>query len=489
MERTRTKQKRNEKSFSKENLNSTNSYKLLPCLKKQGNKIFSRTGSNLLTNQKNFDTDDLKNQLSTCKSRIYMQNYKLLSLKIKYGKLYSENTANKNIIANILGVPLNKNLTKDEFINKIENAKLNKYNREILKEAFDSIILRAQLKEKKELNTYKENFLKELEDNSKTKRLNELLKEFTEKCEEQRNLLRILKALKQKNCVFEKDIKNIINDIEKDNEKKKELIKEKEKKKNIYDEFIIEMNEIKNENKNMDERIKRFKLTNREKEEKNIQIQIGINYLKEEKNDLELYKKERDNKLKLIEEKKETVDESRKQRNEQEININQLNQEKDDLDNKLNEYSLEKPKLIKKAKEPKSEIEKMKKLENYLEELKNKKIKLNKVHETKQKKLNEKNDEEKKQAEKNKEIIDKNNSIKNELYTKINDLRNKDLILMQTINNELVKNNNEYKNEIDKCKNEINDFDKELENYNNIEEELNNAETKLKKITNKKEKK
>ena len=130
--------------------------------------------------------------------------------------------------------------------------------------------------------------MKELEDNSKTKRLNELLKEFTEKCEEQRNLLRILKALKQKNCVFEKDIKNIINDIEKDNEKKKELIKEKEKKKNIYDEFIIEMNEIKNENKNMDERIKRLKLTNREKEEKNIQIQIGINYLKEEKNDLEL---------------------------------------------------------------------------------------------------------------------------------------------------------------------------------------------------------
>ena len=107
--------------------------------------------------------------------------------------------------------------------------------------------------------------------------------------------------------------------------------------------------------------MKRLKLTNREKEEKNIQIQIGINYLKEEKNDLELYKKERDNKLKQIEEKKETVDESRKQRNEQEININQLNQEKDDLDNKLNEYSLEKPKLIKKAKEPRKN-EKIRKL-------------------------------------------------------------------------------------------------------------------------------
>ena len=482
------KYKRNEKSNSKENINSSNSFKLLPCLKKQGNKIFSRAGDNLLTNQKSYDTDDLKNQLNTCKSRIYMQNYKLLSLKIKYGKLYSENSANKNIISNILGVPLNKNLTKDEFINKIENAKLNKYNREILKEAFDSIILREQLKEKKELNTYKENFLKELEDNSKTKKLNELLKEFTEKCEEQRNLLRILKALKQKNNVFEKDIKNINNEIEKENDKKKEIIKEKEKKKNIYDEFIIELNEIKIENKNMDERIKRLKLTNREKEEKNIQIQIGINYIKEEKNDLELYKKERDNKIKQIEEKKDIVEESKKQRNEQEINIKQLNQEKDDLDYKFNEYSLEKPKLIKKAKEPKSEIEKMKKSENYLEELKNKKIKLNKVHETKKKKLNDKNKEEKKELEKNKEIIDKNNSIKNELYKKINDLRNKEIILMESINNELAKNNNEHKNEIDKYQNEINDFDKELQNYNNIEEELNNAENKLKKLMKKKEK-
>lgn len=482
------KQKRNERGISKENSKPSYSCKLLPCLKQQGNKLFSKTGNNLLTNQQNYDTDELKNQLNTCKSRIYMQNYKLLSLKIKYGKLYSENTANKNIISNILGVPLNKNLTKDEFINKIENAKLNKYNREILKEAFDSIILRAQLKEKKELNTNKENFLKELEENSKTKRLNELLKEFTERCEEQRNLLRILKALKQKNCLFENDIKNMNNIIEKENDKKKVIMKEKEERKKSYDEFIIELNDIKIENKNLDERIKRFKLTNREKEEKNIQIEIGINYIKEEKNELELYKKEREIKLKQLDDKKEIVEELRKERNEQEMNIKQLNQEKDNLDIILNEYSLEKPKLIKKSKEPKSDIEKLKNFEKYLEELKIQKIKINNIHEGKKKKLNDKKEEVKKESEKNKEILEKNNSIKSELNKKITDLRNKNLTLMETVKNELARKNIEYKNEIDKYQNEINDYDKELQNYTKIEEELNNAESKLKKMMNRKEK-
>ena len=81
MERTRMKKKRNERSTSKENMKSMSSFGLLPCLKKQGNKIFTKTGNNLLTNQQNYDTDDLKNQLNTYKSRIYIQNYKLLSSK------------------------------------------------------------------------------------------------------------------------------------------------------------------------------------------------------------------------------------------------------------------------------------------------------------------------------------------------------------------------------------------------------------------------
>lgn len=125
MERTQRIKKRNLRSYSKEDLKSSSSYNLLPCLKIQGNKLLTKRGNNVLTNQQYYETDNLKNQLNICKTQYYLYNYDFLSLKIKYGKLYSENMANKNIISNILGVPLNKKLTKDEFLDKIENTKLN----------------------------------------------------------------------------------------------------------------------------------------------------------------------------------------------------------------------------------------------------------------------------------------------------------------------------------------------------------------------------
>ena len=45
---------------------------------------------------------------------------------------------------------MDKNLTKDEFLDKIEHAKMNKFNREMLKEAVDTIILKAEINNKKE---------------------------------------------------------------------------------------------------------------------------------------------------------------------------------------------------------------------------------------------------------------------------------------------------------------------------------------------------
>ena len=53
-------------------------------------------------------------------------------MKIKYGKLYSENLSNKNIISNILGVPLDICLTKEQVLDKIESAKVDHLNKEIL---------------------------------------------------------------------------------------------------------------------------------------------------------------------------------------------------------------------------------------------------------------------------------------------------------------------------------------------------------------------
>ena len=51
----------------------------------------------------------------------------------------------------------------------------------------------------------------------------------------------------------------------------------------------------------------------------------------------------------------------------------ELNKEKDTLEQQLSEYNMEKPRLMKKAKEPKSDIDKFKKLEKELIEERNKK--------------------------------------------------------------------------------------------------------------------
>ena len=154
MEQVNTTQ-RKERKYQKDNLKKSRSFNMLPCLKKHGNKLFSKRGSDLLINQQDNDPDNLKQELIVCKNRMFQQNYNYLSLKIKYGKLYNENLTNKNLISNVLGVPLDKCLTKEEFLDKIENAKINESNREILKEAVSLIVLRNLVQEKKEMKQKK----------------------------------------------------------------------------------------------------------------------------------------------------------------------------------------------------------------------------------------------------------------------------------------------------------------------------------------------
>ena len=104
---------------------------------------------------------------------------------------------------------------------------MNKFNREMLKEAVDTIILKAEINNKKEKYRKLQNYLKELEENSKTKKMNEMLKDFVSKCEEQRSLLRILKALEEKNTVFETENKKISENLEKEINNRKEVTKTK----------------------------------------------------------------------------------------------------------------------------------------------------------------------------------------------------------------------------------------------------------------------
>ena len=464
----------------KNNLKPSKSYSLLPCLKKHGNKLFSKKGSELLTNQQFNDSDNLKTQLINCKAKMYEQNRIYLNLKIKYGKLYNENWINKNLISDILGVPLNKKITKEEVLDKIENAKMNNFNRELLNEALKAILLKSQIEEKKELKKEKEKYLKELEENSKTKKINQLMKDFTSKCEEQRSLLRILKTLTNKNNSLEEELKKLKDNFENDKNTKKNNTKKIEVNKIKYANLIFEREEINKENKFLEEKIKKTILSYREKDNQNILTELAINDMKEEVDELDFYKKERDGKLKQLEEKKDIIEDLRKKRKELEDNINQLYLEKDNLDDKMDEYNNEKPKLLRKSKESKSDIDKKKQLEKELLELKNIKTKTTKIHEEKKRQLKEKEDKEKQEIEKNEEMLGVNNKKKDELNHIIDDLRTKNISLIKKNLDIFNKKNKLLKEENNTNQQEINEWDNELKNWNDIEEQLKKAEGKLK---------
>jgi hypothetical protein len=448
-------------------------------LKKHGNKLFSKKGSELLTNQQFNDSDNLKTQLINCKAKMYEQNRIYLNLKIKYGKLYNENWINKNLISDILGVPLNKKITKEEVLDKIENAKMNNFNRELLNEALKAILLKSQIEEKKELNKEKEKYLKELEENSKTKKINQLMKDFMSKCEEQRSLLRILKTLTNKNNSLEEELKKLKDNFENDKNTKKNNTKKIEVNKIKYANLIFEREEINKENKFLEEKIKKTILSYREKDNQNILTELAINDMKEEVDELDFYKKERDGKLKQLEEKKDIIEDLRKKRKELEDNINQLYLEKDNLDDKMDEYNNEKPKLLRKSKESKSDIDKKKQLEKELLELKNIKTKTTKIHEEKKRQLKEKEDKEKQEIEKNEEMLGVNNKKKDELNHIIDDLRTKNISLIKKNLDIFNKKNKLLKEENNTNQQEINEWYNELKNWNNIEEQLKKAECKL----------
>ena len=463
----------------KNNLKPSKSYSLLPCLKKHGNKLFSKKGSELLTNQQFNDSDNLKTQLINCKAKMYEQNRIYLNLKIKYGKLYNENWINKNLISDILGVPLNKKITKEEVLDKIENAKMNNFNRELLNEALKAILLKSQIEEKKEINKEKEKYLKELEENSKTKKINQLMKDFMSKCEEQRSLLRILKTLTNKNNSLEEELKKLKDNFENDKNTKKNNTKKIEVNKIKYANLIFEREEINKENKFLEEKIKKTILSYREKDNQNILTELAINDMKEEVDELDFYKKERDGKLKQLEEKKDIIEDLRKKRKELEDNINQLYLEKDNLDDKMDEYNNEKSRLLRKSKESKSDIDKKKQLEKELLELKNIKTKTTKIHEEKKRQLKEKEDKEKQEIEKNEEMLGVNNKKKDELNHIINELRTKNISLIKKNLDIFNKKNKLLKEENNTNQQEINEWDNELKNWNDIEEQLKKAEGKL----------
>ena len=270
---------------------------------------------------------------------------------------------NKNIISNVLGVPLDKYVTREEVMDKIENAKLDKIKRKILKEAYDGILLKMEIEDKKEEYNKNSRYLKELKDNSKTKKINDYINDFVDKCEQQRKLLRTLKFLGEKTNLFDEEKTMLGESLEKEKLKKNENQKTKEEKIKTYQELMEERTNISRQNKILAERIKKYLMLSREKAERIRQKCSEIKELESDFEEIERYKKERKSSIQILEEKTKLEEESRKYRKEQEQIIKKLISENDELNDKMNNYNDEKPRLIKKAKEPKSDIDKMKQLE------------------------------------------------------------------------------------------------------------------------------
>ena len=124
------------------------------------------------------------------------------------------------------------------------------------------------------------------------------MRNYISKCEEQRNLLRILKALEEKNNSFETANQKLNENLEKEINNKKETMKLKDEKMSVYENLIQKKKELSKENKTIDEKIKRNAINIKDKEDQNLKMKIEIEEMKIMIDDLESYKKERDSNLK-----------------------------------------------------------------------------------------------------------------------------------------------------------------------------------------------
>ena len=190
-----------------------------------------------------YDSKTLKNDLSEYKTDIHKKKKELSNLKIKYSKLLEENNNNKSILANILSLSSYNQITKSFLIEKIENCELTKENRQILEDAYNILLLKLEISNKKKKIVQQNNFIEELKKNSKTKVINQYQNEYYTKCEQQRSLLDTLKKLEDKCDYYEKKISEINekmnNDKIKDNKLLNKQMEINEKLSNTLEKKII----------------------------------------------------------------------------------------------------------------------------------------------------------------------------------------------------------------------------------------------------------
>ena len=142
------------------------------------------------------DPNNLKQELSQNKSEMNSKKIELQELKIKINKLYEDNKNNKNLLARILGIDLEKEFTREELIDKLEHCKPSEEEKKQLKEAHEIIKLKLEIEAKKKQIGEQGAELEILTKNAKSKVINELETDYVIKCEQEKNLLKAIKKMK-----------------------------------------------------------------------------------------------------------------------------------------------------------------------------------------------------------------------------------------------------------------------------------------------------
>ena len=227
-------------------------------------KIFITINKNLQ------EEENLKQELIFAKMDLNKKNQELYEFKILFKKQLDDNRINKKLIERILKIDPNKPCTKNEARDKVENAKPTEEERKELKEAYESILLKAEImKCKKEYNIKFAEYEK-ISKNAKSSNIIKLNSEITLKEEDIRKLNRKIKKMEEQLKYNEK----VIEDLNKEynyfkdnlNEVKKNMQESKKEEAEQGEKYEEKMNEIQELEKKLSE--KEYEIKEKEKDEK-----------------------------------------------------------------------------------------------------------------------------------------------------------------------------------------------------------------------------
>ena len=320
------------------------------------------------------------------------------------------------MIANILGVDVDKSFSKKEIINRMEKCNPSKEEKKNLKYAYDIIKIKLEINDKKnkisEINKQIEYYIK----NAKSKTITDLNSEYLLKSKHLDKIQQIIENFET--AVKENKLK--LEEVKKQYNYKKNMIKIL---KSEFQEIDKKLRETEDEKDKLDNIV----LDEREKQRK-LQDRIKVNKYKNDNEEALLFKKidleniekyiqNREILFKDIEERKNNIEQLEKDKIELDKIIQELSTKNNQLSLKMDNYNKEGPKLIQKSYEPLNNQRNMRDLEEKLKIFRNEYAITQKAHEEKQSEIQEELDKLNVEIEENTKVINKNNEEKNKLNT------------------------------------------------------------------------